>query len=748
MGSNNGKVAAYEWRNNALSIKSGWPASACDAGQCPEVRGLAAGDLDNNGTIEIVATTTQNQGGAQVFVYNYDGSLYQPAGLSFNAWPRYNTDTGEGGDADDNGAGNHGYGCYGLNVGVGNLDDDAFQEIVVTFDNHQINVFQHTGESMLASSYFTNRSSQYSGFPLNWGQFIRYFDPQVEEDHYHLHIGDWPGPSTRKWMQWTQSPPCVTDLNLDGKNEVVCVSNVEKDEPYDTKHHSIMALEGSYGDGERSARRLAGWENLPSSGYPLSRVLSWYPPSNPPAPTIVDILGDSRPEILYAAHDGRVYCTSPTATQLWSLDIRHGRALMYASEIMVADLNQDNIPELILTTYGNPESVTPGQAHGYLMILDRDGNVLHDIELPQQGTNGNGKGAPAAPTVMDLNEDGTLEIVVQTFGAGCFVYTVPGSAENLLLWPTGRGNYLRDGAPWMTITSPPGQVPLQAPSGVINTKTPTYTWSPVAGATWYYLWVKSSTANPAFAKWYRSQDIVSGGVCAVTPDAPLGEGAHRWWIQTWNSNGYGPWSAAMNFTVNTAPPAAATLLEPSGTTSDTTPTYTWNPVAGATWYYFWLRSPSANPAFKQWYRAGDVINNGVCSITPNFQLGQDAHRWWIQTWNSNGYGPWSAAMNFTVNTAPPAAATLLGPSGTISDATPTYTWNAVEGATWYYFWLASPSATPALKQWYRAEDVVNNGVCSITPNLQLGQGAHRWWIQTWNSNGYGPWSAAMSFTRE
>jgi hypothetical protein len=49
---------------------------------------------------------------------------------------------------------------------------------------------------------------------------------------------------------------------------------------------------------------------------------------------------------------------------------------------------------------------------------------------------------------MDLTGDGTLEIIIQTFGVGCFIYTVPGSAENLLLWPTGRGNYLRDGRPW------------------------------------------------------------------------------------------------------------------------------------------------------------------------------------------------------------------------------------------------------------------------------------------------------------
>ena len=449
VGSNQGKVAAYEWKNESLSIKNGWPASTCDAGQCPEVRGLASGDLDGNGTIEIVATTTQTSGGAQVFVFSPNGTAYQPPGLAYTAWPRYNTDTGLGGDADVNGQGNHGYGCFGLNVGVGNLDDDASLEIVVTFDNHQINVFQHTGISMLASDHFTNHSSQYLGNRLNWGQFIRWFDWQVEENHYHFHTSYWPHPNYDKWMQWTDSPPNVADLNGDGKNEVVCVSNVEMDVPYDTKHHSVMVLEGSYGDGSRSALRLPGWENLPSSDYPLSREgHSWYPPPNPPAPTVVNITGDTAPEILYGAHDGYIYCISSTATQLWRKDIRHGRALMYASEIMVADLNQDNTPELILTTYGDPDTLAPGLPHGYLMILDTSGTVLWDIQLPEQGTNGNGKGAPAAPTVMDLNGDGTLEIVVQTFGVGCFVYTVPGSAENQLLWPTGRGNYLRDGRPF------------------------------------------------------------------------------------------------------------------------------------------------------------------------------------------------------------------------------------------------------------------------------------------------------------
>ena len=246
-------VVAYEWKSGALSVKAGWPVSTCSGGQCPEVRGMAASDLDGDGKIEVVVTTTNTSDtGAQVFVFSPDGSSYQPAGATSPAWPRYNTLTGPGNDADFNGEGNHGYGCYGENVGIGNIDDDSQLEILVTYDNHQINAFNPDGTSLLASSWYTNRATQYDGMRMGWGQFIRWRDPVVEDTHYHDHTGAWPSVDTTMWLQWTASPPNIVDIDGDGTNEVVGIPNAEQHQPYETQGFAFMVLAG------RARRRRPG----------------------------------------------------------------------------------------------------------------------------------------------------------------------------------------------------------------------------------------------------------------------------------------------------------------------------------------------------------------------------------------------------------------------------------------------------------------------------------------------------------
>jgi hypothetical protein len=440
------EVYVYEWRNG-LALKSGWPFKTSTENEPPEIRGMAAADLDGNGSTEIVVTTTETKksdaGGTQVYVLNGAGDLYQPADTSFQAWPRYNSRTGQGGDADRNGVGHNGYGCYGLNVGIGNIDDDPQQEIIVTYDNHHIQAFNHDGQAIDASDYFKNRDSEYRDMRLTWGQFIRWADPDVEEAHYHLHQGDWPHPGSQEWLQWTASPPNVVDIDGDGRNEVVGIPNIEMEEDtYVTQAYGVMVLEGAYGDGKRSARRLPNWEILPRGDWPI-QVAGWYPPKGVPAPMTINIQGDDLPEIVVSLNDGCMYAFDAYGHLLWRHNYTHGKPIMYASEPTAADLNQDGSPEVIFVTYGDPDT----NDSGWLIILAADGTLLHDVALPNPGHNGNGNGAPCAPTISDLDGDGSLEILVQTFDHGMDIFTVPGSGDGCLLWTTARGGPLRSGRP-------------------------------------------------------------------------------------------------------------------------------------------------------------------------------------------------------------------------------------------------------------------------------------------------------------
>jgi hypothetical protein len=457
--SGEGYVTAYAWVAGAMALKTGWPASTCGESVCGENRSLAAADLDLDGDIEIIAATTETENDddaspkqeAYVYVFNADGTLFQPAGTTWPAWPRYNKLSGDGGDADVNCQGHNAYGLYGLNLGAGNIDDDPALEVLATYDNHHIQAFHIDGTALNTDpTYFTNRSNECEDQPLTWGQFIRYLDPQVEEDHYHLHTGEWPGPDWTYWLQWTASPPSVADIDGDGRNEVVGFPNVEKDEPYHTYHYALMVLQGDYAaTGHRSGRRLPAFEELPLSEEPWQDD-DWYPVAGVPAPAIANIDGDARPEIIASLNDGYLYAYDADARLLWRYNYAKGAPFTFGSEPAVADLNGDGRPEIVIGVWSD----SPGD--GRMVILAANGEVLHDVTLPGQQEDGNGVGALGCPTISDLEGDGRLEILMLTLDHGIDVYRMPDSSANCTvaganadkypgLWTTGRGNFLRNG---------------------------------------------------------------------------------------------------------------------------------------------------------------------------------------------------------------------------------------------------------------------------------------------------------------
>lgn len=201
-----------------------------------------------------------------------------------------------------------------------------------------------------------------------------------------------------------------------------------------------------------------------------------------------------------------------------------------------------------------------------------------------------------------------------------------------------------------------------------------------------------------------------------------------------------------------ATPGKAILLTPIGTVAARKPTFLWRQVPGATWYFLWVNQAGV-PRIQTWYtseQAGCGSGTGNCSATPDYALSPGLCQWWIQTWNEAGYGPWSDAMAFTV-IGGPGQVTLVSPSGTIGTASPPFVWNAASEATWYYLWVNDSAGNIRIQRWYTAEQAGcarGSNPCSVASPISLHRGGAIWWIQSWNPEGYGPWSIPLTFSVE
>ncbi len=374
-----------------------------------ELRTLGAGDIDGDGALELVVVTNDPLDGTNrrdiIMAYEADGRVV--TGFPPN--------TGGSAGCDD---ACYVTGGYDQNLAIGDVDGDDRVDIFAPHDNAYASLHAGTGRAFDAAPIFDDRT-KFSGIRMMVDYRLAqqgYADNEAVDEQGHF----------------TNSAPAIADLDGDGTAELVLLGSVQNTNQNDRERG--VALWVMHHDGTRPGP----WVTPPKFPGFLSGL--WDYGDNVVGitnqPTVVE-LDPARPgkEIVFAGFDGRIHAVDAQAQTVWSYPYTTG-ASVATGGVVVADLSGDGVPEIVFNTYAT-------SGGGHLVVLDAAGNELHRAPLPDRG-------AMPVPTIGDADGDGDLDIVVSLKDGEdrvrqVQIFDVAGSSANCLLWPTGRGNYRRDG---------------------------------------------------------------------------------------------------------------------------------------------------------------------------------------------------------------------------------------------------------------------------------------------------------------
>ena len=312
------------------------------------------------------------------------------------------------------------------------------------------------------------------------------------------------------------------------------------------------------------------------------------------------------------------------------------------------------------------------------------------------------------------------------------------------------------------VMPPPTKVSLYSPSGRILEDNPWFEWEEDPGATEYRLYLSGPSGN-IYNEWISAQGQCYFDVCVFLTDLTLEEGNYTWYIQSRNPAESGPWSDPMSFRVSGPEP-----LYPAGRIDLVRPEFNFEEDSGADMYRLFVSHAAIGTVINNWYNSSQFnCFSGQCVITADEHLRTGNHSWRIQSGISGTdyryWYNWEGQPYLTfklLNTTPPDEAIVpVSPTGgEIVTVNPTYTWNAVERASWYKVFIGSQDTGKVYNAYHRAADVCYGTQCEITPAEYWISGIpfdhlaydtiHNWYVMPVNVAGNGSWSSAQKFRTE
>ena len=262
---------------------------------------------------------------------------------------------------------------------------------------------------------------------------------------------------------------------------------------------------------------------------------------------------------------------------------------------------------------------------------------------------------------------------------------------------------------------------------------PTFTWDPIDGARQYELMVST---DPSFGSSGTIEDITTSDTSYTSLDKAYPSDDLYWQVRAIDYNGRAqPWSVSRVYHQTWPTPDLTGMSNP--TASDVVPTFSWNPVIGATSYTVQIDQPSNGTTTT-------TLTSTTMSPTTAYGLGD--FKWRVQAnfglaSGSTG-GPMTGNQIFTRSIHAPTGLGLIAPSG-ITKTPVLFSWDWKAGAKSYNIQVSrDPSFSSSI-------DSGTTDTTSWAPLLQAqdySNGGQLYWrVQAADSHGQaGTWSAAQS----